>query len=163
MILFLTWASLSVNSPQLPSARAVSPELYHTLQQQDSSVKRIPQNLGIEPSFRTNPLLRSLLNGQIDQSRLPAAIDSLLQVHPEWKGALLRELLVPNDPRALIVRPSPIARFQEDLNQHIKFTPFEIMSQIAKRYALYNSTDNSIKAYQIDIIGTIIWLHDILK
>lgn len=114
------------------------------------------------PGFRTlSPSIFS--SSQTTMQISSAALDSLLRLHPSIRGPLLEELLIPKgqpleDPDQVALR-----KFNEQLVKDSKLTPFERMSLINKRQADLFRFDNSIRWYQLDILGTIRWLGEALK
>ncbi len=114
------------------------------------------------PAFRT---LTPSLSGssRILRHISSSALDSLLRSQPSLRGPLLEELLIPKDQP--LEDPDQIAlrKFNEQLVKDSRLTPFERMSLINKRQAELFRFDNSIRWYQLDIIGTIRWLQEVFK
>ena len=166
MLLLLTLASLAFGNPPPAQPSLAAPDTV-TAKDQDSlsrmgaNLTRIRRPLQERPSYRRN---MPFFGPWTDRPYPDGAIDSLLKKNPMVRGPLLRELLIPSDPFADFPEPSALDFFNRRLEQDSKFTPFERMSLIAKRYALYNSSDRSLKSYQLDIRRTIRWwLEEVLK
>lgn len=91
------------------------------------------------------------------QQTFATALDSIIKINPGLRNPFLRELLIPSGASLNNLSTSPSARFNRELEQYSKFTSFERMCLIAKRYALYNSSDRSLKSYQLEIRRTLRW------
>lgn len=98
------------------------------------------------------------------QHTFATILDSLLRTNPTLRNRLLKELLIPSDAISNDISLSLLAQFNRELEKDSKFTSFERMCLIAKRYAIYNSSDKSLKSYQLEIRRTIQWwLEEVLK
>jgi len=168
MLILFTCASLTLAA----SVQAhVLPIVCDTIKSQDqNTVGRRDTNLILRntllqerPDLRSHAPLNILFGQQIDQRHFAGAVDSLLRAHPEVRGPLLRELLIPSAPLVSLSTKSAIKSFNEQLFNDSRLSPFERMSLIAKRYQLYHANDNTLKSQQLDIVGTIKWLLEIFK
>lgn len=167
MLIVLTWASLTfVNtSPAgvvLSASDTTRPQTRDTVESTASSALRTTVLLQERPYLRTNALINRLLESRNDQA-LRAALDSLLATNPAYRALLLKELLVPTGPGAPPMLISPTETFDRQMAKYCKFTVFERMGLIAKRYNLYYPPGKTLKDYQIDILGTIRWLNEVLQ
>jgi hypothetical protein len=166
MLLLLTLASFALNNPppvqlSIAVSDTVKAKDQDSLTGTDTNQTLIRRAFQERPSYKSDSPLSGL---RTDQRYLEGTIDSLLKKNPMLRGPLLRELLMPSDLFADFREPLALDIFNRRLDHDSKFTPFERMSLIAKRYALYNSSDRSLKSYQLDIRQTIRWwLEEVLK
>ena len=168
MLILLTWASLTFVAPPIVQSAPVDcdsirSEKQDTASREDSNLVRIRTSLREKPNHRTSAPLNVLFGQKIDEHQLSDVLDSLLKENPALKGPLLKELLVPSGPPAYYLSASGLERFNPQLQKDSKFTPFERMSLIAKRYAICYPSDKSSKSQQLDIIATVLWLQQVLK
>ncbi len=167
MLILLAILSMNVCVPQTHRGMHVQVDTLKqenrdtVLEERSATVlkKGMPQEM---PGFRTLNSSLSASNGPILHIT-SKTLDSLLRTHPALRGPLLEELLIPKgqpleDPMQVALRT-----FNEQLVKDSRFTPFERMSLIAKRQADLYRWDNSIRWYQLDILGTIRWLQETLK
>ena len=113
--------------------------------------------------FSSTPLFNTPFGPEIKPQQLVDTLNKLLTTRPLLRDAILKEMLLPTPSLTNSEPLSPIESFNFQLQNASELTPFERMSLIAKRYALYNPDDKSLRAYQLDIIGTILWLQEVLK
>lgn len=168
MLIFFALASLTVIGAPVAQSTPVDcdtlkSEKQDTVRRKDSDLVRTRTSLQEKPNFRNGAPLSALLGLEVDQRQLAGAIDSVLRKNPILRNPLLKELLIPSG--SLVNHPpiSGIDFFNRQLEQDSKFTVFERMSMIAKRYAVYHPPDKSLKSYQLDVLGTVIWLGEVLK
>ncbi len=167
MLRVLTMALMMFHLSQASQdVRAAADSLEHGRQDtiRDERSVTILRNRAFQemPGFRT-PNSALFGTGQPLQQLSSSALDSLFQSRPSLREPLLEELIMPKgqpleDPTQVALR-----KFNEQLVKDSKFTPFERMSLIAKRQADLYRWDNSIRWYQLDILGTIRWLQEALK
>jgi hypothetical protein len=166
MLLLLTWASLAFGNPppvqpSFPASDTIKRQGQDSLSRNDADPSRIRPSVQERPSITKNT---SPLGACAEQPFLGGAIDTLLKKNPILRRSLLRELLIPSEP--LTNHPAPTAQdlFNQRLEEYSRFTPFARMSLIAKHYAIYNSSDRSLKSYQLDIRRTLRWwFEEVLK
>jgi hypothetical protein len=168
MLILLTWASLTFVAPPIvqfapADCDSIRSEKQDTLSRKDSDLVRTRTSLQEKPNFRTSTPLNILFGPGIDQQQLEGTVDSLLKKNPMLKGPFLKELLIPSGPPASYPSSSGLELFNQQLEKDSKFTPFERMSLMAKRNAIYAPSDKSLKSQQLDIIGTMVWLQEVLK
>lgn len=169
MLILITWASITLAGPS--GARStptvcdmIRSHAQDTVKGRDSELIRDNSIVQERPSFRTRSPLNNIFDPQFNQQQFTRAVDSLLRTHPELKGPFLRELFISSGSLAEYAARSPLESFNQQLLRDSRFTPFERMSLIAKRYAIYNSSDRSLKSYQLDIRRTIQWwLEEVFK
>lgn len=159
MLLLLTLASFAFNNPppvqpSIALSDTVKAKDQDSLAGTDSNQTLIRRTFQEGPSYKSDSLLSGL---RTHPAYLEGALDSLLKKNPWLQGPLLRELLFPANSTTVYPKFSTLDIFNRRLEQDSKFTPFERMSLIAKRYATYNSADRSLKSYQLDIRRTIQW------
>jgi hypothetical protein len=122
---------------------------------------------GVSPQERTpfgqNTSLNIVLSTQANQQQFARIVDSVLRINPILRAPLLKELLIPSGPLANYPPASGLDAFNQQLLRDSKFSSFERMGLIAKRYAITNPNPNAFSTHQIDIIGTILWLYEVLK
>jgi hypothetical protein len=167
MLTLLAAASMTLFVPQAPQAlHAQADSLQQDRQdtvQGERSVTILRSGMFREmPGFRT-PEQFLFGSARTIQGMSSSALDSLLRSQPSLRAPLLKELLIPEgqpleDPSQVALR-----KFNEQLIKDSKLTPFERMSLIARRQADLYRYDNSIRWYQLDIIGTVRWLEEVLK
>ena len=89
-----------------------------------------------------------------------AEIDSLVRIHPELRALLLRQFLVPSPALPEFGPLSDSERFAAYMREHIPVSPFERMSQLARRHAANFDIPlhPAFRDYQLDILATIHWL-----
>jgi hypothetical protein len=166
MLLLITWASLAFNNPPLAQ---LSCSTFDTVkrQEQDSVARKDSNKSQVRPSVQEQPSIRkrrSPLNSWTVPEFHGSAIDTILIENPTLRHQFLRNLLIPSEPFIDDPAAAALKPFNERLERASKFTPFERMSVIAKRDAIYNPSDKSLKSYQLDIRKTIQWwLEEVLK
>jgi hypothetical protein len=165
MLLLLTWASLAFSNPpfvppSFPASDTIKRQDQDSLNRNGADPSRIQPSVQERPSIRKNT---SPLGPWTEQPFLGGAIDTLLKKNPILRRQLLRDLLIPSDPFTNHPAATALDLFNQRLEKDSKFTPFERMSLIAKRYATYHPDDKSLKSHQVDILGTIRWLESVLK
>jgi hypothetical protein len=97
--------------------------------------------------------------------RRAAAIDSLLRVHPELKGLVLRALLTPQALPGFFASSPPSRTEAWRLAGNSSMTPFERSGLIkARQMELHDRwTEGRILAPQVDMKRTVIWILELLK
>ena len=168
MLIIFTWASLAFLSlPSLQSAPtdcdSIKTEKQDTVSSKNSEIVGFRTSILKKQQLRIGTPINTLFGSEIDQQHLAGMADSLMKMNPTLKGPILKEMLIPTGPRANYGAVSGLELFHRPLEKESTFTPFEQMSLIAKRYAIYNPPDKSMKSYQIDIRSTIVWLSEVLK
>lgn len=169
MLILFTWASIALTvsstAASTPSAcDTIKSSDQDTVRAQDSELVRKSSLLRERPSMGTSPSLDNRFGPHLDQQEFAGAVHSLIGTHPGLRSLLLREILIPPILPGEFQVKSPLETFNEQLARDSRFTPFERMSLIAKRYAVYNPSDRSLKSYQLDIRRTIAWwLEEVLK
>jgi hypothetical protein len=168
MLILLSWASLTFVAPPIVQSAPVDcdsirSEKQDTASRKDSNLVRTRTSLQEKPNFRTSAPLNTLFGPEIDQQQLAGTVDSLLKKNPMLKGPFLKELLIPSGLPANYPSSTGLELFNQQLEKDSKFTPFERMSLVAKRNAVYDPSDKSLKSQQLDIIGTTLWLQEVLK
>jgi len=110
-------------------------------------------------------ILGGMLIDQRDPARNRAAIDSLLSVHPEIKGLVLRALLMPKPPAGYFASSPPSVSDAWRIAGNSRMTPFEKSGLIKSRQMELHDTwtEGRILAPQMDMVGTVFWLLEILK
>jgi hypothetical protein len=166
MLLLLTLASFALSNPSsIQPSMAGSDTVKAKDQDSQSGTETSPtlirRTFQEKPSYKSDSLLSGL---RTNSAYLEGGIDSLLKKNPLLQGPLLRELLIPSNPITEYPKSSTLDIFNQRLEHDSKFTPFERMSLITRRHALYNSSDRSLKSYQLDIRRTIQWwLEEVLQ
>ena len=164
MLKFIAWLTMSVFSPATAPAASNTHEPIQ-IQQQDTVSRKRPTLPGKEGSTGERSTLRQLtpFSAEEDRQQIGVMLDSLLRHNPGLKSPFLKDLLIPP---ALQMRPARISEL-DSLNQQLlrasKFSVLERMGLIARHYANVNPNAKSYSTHQIDIIGTIFWLGEILK
>lgn len=164
ILIHLAWASLTIVEPVIAHSTlyaldSLKSQGRETVTAKDTDLTQIQNEI---PNVRKLKAA-SLLGGRTHQSQFAAELDSLFEKNPVLRGPFLKELLLPPDPIAGYRPHSVLKLFSEATAEDSTLTPFERMSLIARRYALSHDSDRSLKSCQVDIIGTIIWLRDVLK
>ncbi len=165
MLLLLTWASLAFSNPPLvspsfPACDTIRKQDQDSLSRNDADPPRIRHSVQERSSFTKNT---SPLGPWAGKPFLGGAIDSLLKKNSILKRPLLRDLFIPSDRVTNHPAATALDLFNQRLEINSKFTPFERMSLIAKRYAAYHPDYKSLKSHQLDILRTIRWLKSVLK
>ena len=167
MLLLFTCATLTLVDPAVcatsPACDTVKSQDQDTLARKSPELSRQNSVFREHPAFTTGTELDRLFGRQTDQAQFAAIVDSLLKDHPDLRGPLLRQLLIPPAVHSQVTDQSRLDKFNQQLFDDSKVTPFERMSLIARRYATYHTTATSLRDYQIDVVGTIIWLSEVLK
>ena len=157
MLLLLTWASLTISVPSFVHPTLAASDTVK-FKEHDSLNSKDRGNVRIRPSpFLHNAPFTGI---QTDKQDIATAIDTLLRNNPILRGPLLKEILIPSTSLTQFSQHSVQDLFNQGLERDSKFTPFERMSLIAKRYAIDNTSDRSLKSYQLDILRTIHWWFD---
>lgn len=169
MLILITWTSITLavssSAAPTPSARdTIKSRDQDTVGVQDSEFVQKKPLLRERPSFGTSSFLNNRPAEHPYPQQFAGTVDSLIRTHPEVKRRLLRELLIPSRLPGESRETSPLESFNEQLERDSKFTSFERMSLIAKRYATDHPPDRSMKSYQLDIRRTIRWwLEEVFK
>ena len=166
MLLLITWASLAFNNP--PLAQLSFPISDTVKRQEQDSVDRKDANKSqVRPSVQEQPSIRKRtppLNSWTVPEFHGSTIDTILIENPTLRHQFLRNLLIPAEPFIDDPAATALKLFNDRLDKSSKFTPFERMSLITKRYAIYNPSDKSLRSYQLDIHKTIRWwFEEVLK
>lgn len=168
MLVLVTCVSLAIGAvPATPSFPA-NPDTIKT-RDQDTLGRPYPNagrgDTASEEHWRT--ILRSrpgrVLGKPEKRGELATTVDLLLKERPDFRTPLLRELLIPSTPLPNDEVHAQQVTIDPRALQDTAITTFERMGLIAKRYAVVHPTDNSLKAFQIDLIGTYFWLREVLK
>jgi hypothetical protein len=167
MLIVLAVTSIALYQPHIPRDVLVSTDTVVQGRQDtvrdDRPVTILKNGVGRGiPGFRTfAPSLFDI--GQSPYRLSSSALDSLLRSEPFLRGPLLEDLLIPGNGSLDDASHITSRTFNEQLIKDSRFTPFERMSLIAKRQAELYRNDNSIRWYQLNIIGTILWLEGVFK
>ena len=165
MLILFIWASLNFVAPSImPSTTSWGDSIQ--ARQQDTVNSKKPDIFRQREVPQDRPLFwkdNYLFGPQTDQQSLRPLLDSLLRINPTLKTPLLKELLIPSGPLARYPPASALDLFNQELARDGRVSTFERMGLIARRYAVTNPNALSYSTHQIDIIGTILWLSEVLK
>ena len=170
MISLVLLATLSAHDPHQaigPGSVSDSSRTQQTAEvRQESTVARpvrVWSEGGLLRSQET--ILGGMLADQGDPARNCAAIDSLLKVHPEIKGLVLRALLMPEPPAGYFAPSPPSVSDAWRLAGNSRMTPFEKSALIKSRQMELHDTwtEGRILAPQVDMVGTMLWLIEASK
>ncbi len=161
ILLVAGWPGVSQTAFAIPDT--VKSAGRDTVSRQPSDVIRTRPIVLRYPSSARGTILDNLPVGRPDPQHLADIVDSVLRRHPELRQELLKEFRIPSRTDLPVAPQSRLEAFNRNLREESEFTPFERMSLIAKRYAVNHPNDTSLKSHQLDIIGTILWLSEILQ
>jgi hypothetical protein len=110
-------------------------------------------------------ILDRMLSSEGDVSRHAAAIDSLLRVHPELRGLVLRELLMPKPLPGFYASSPPPGSDAWRLAGNSRMTAFQRSGLIETRQMELHDTwtEGRTLAPQMDMVGTVLWLLGLFK
>src|SRR5512146_1208384 len=162
MWIVLTWISLSFANPSgVHGATAADDStrswVQDTVKSNDSGIPPKSILRQVRPYLNTNaPIDRPQESHVIEHSG--TTLGTLTATHPHFKASLLKELLLRAYPVTHFIPTSPAVRFNQQLAQCTRLTPFERMGLVAHWYNLCYPLGKSLKDHQIDILRTIRWL-----
>jgi hypothetical protein len=162
MLFLITWASLIFNNPPLVQPSLVASDTVKR-QERDSLSGTDTEPSQIGHSVQEQPSIRRSISHpspRTEQRFQRSTIDTILLEDPTLRRVLLRNLFMPQVPFNIDDEVTSMSLFNQRLEQASKFTPFERMSLVAKRYSIYDMADQSLKSYQLDISHTIRWWFD---
>jgi hypothetical protein len=166
MLFLIAWALLVSNNPalvQLPLAASATVKR----QERDSLGRTDTEPIRIRSSVQELPSIRKSASPPgpwIERQFQGSTIDTVLMDDPQLRAQLLRNLLIPQVPFNNDQEATSLRLFNQRLEEASKFAPFERLSLTAKRYSIYNPSDQSLKSYQLDIRSSIHWwLEEALK
>ncbi len=168
MLILVAWASFTIVAPTEGRPTSWRTDSIQA-QQQDTVGRKKPGLPTKEPSLREQSQFRQLgpfgtpSNLETDRRQFGRMVDSLFRSDPLLKAPLLRELLIPSVLPAHDPKISELDSLHQQLIRASHFSTFERMGLIARHYSLVNPNSKSFSTHQIDIIGTIIWLNEVLK
>ncbi len=168
MLILVAWASFTIVAPTEGRPTSWRTDSIQA-QQQDTLGRKKPglPSKEITPreqsQFRQTVLFGMPPDQQTNRRQFGRIVDSLFRSDPLLKAPLLKELLIPS---VLPVGPPKVSEL-DSLNQQLarngRFSAFERMGLIARHYSNVNPNAKSYSTHQIDIIGTFLWLSEILK
>ncbi len=168
MLILIAWATFVVHSHAV-AGNAISPGISVQVQQQDTAGSKrttlpakdlTPRQ---HPPFRQTSPYGDAFGPETQERQFGRLVDSLFRSDPQLKAPLLRELLIPSVLPAHDPKISELDSLHQQLIRASHFSTFERMGLIARHYSLVNPNPKSFSTHQIDIIGTIIWLNEVLK
>ena len=168
MLKSIAWAMLTVLSPAIARPATCIHDSIQ-VQQQDTVSRKKPGIHAKETSPQEqSPFLRITPFGtpsgpEANRRPLGGMVDSLLRYNPQLKAPLLKELLIPSALQMRSARISELDSLNQQLMREGKFSALERMGLIARHYSVVNPNAKSFSTHQIDIIGTVIWLGEVLK
>ena len=168
MLMLFTWASLMFVAPPPAQTTAVihGPT---QVQHQDSSGRKKPEFSPNGPSpqerppFRQNAPPSIFLNAQEDQRPFAGIVDSLLKANPLLRTSFLKGLLIPSGSLPVCPPATKLDSVSLRLTRDNRISSFERMGLIARRYEITNPNPHAYSTHQIDVIGTVLWLNQVLK
>jgi hypothetical protein len=170
MVPLLLLATLSVNGPPPglnPNALFDTSRAHGTTHVRQESARSRPVREPSEGGLFLNQetILDRMLSDQGDPEKRVAAIDSLLRVHPELKGLILRELLMPKPLPGFFASSPPSLSEAWRLVGNSRMTAFERSGLIKTRQMELHDTwtEGRILAPQMDMVGTVLWLLGLLR
>jgi len=170
MVALVLFATLAVHDPAPPPRLNIPPDTSRSVVARQARRESRGQNTERDDSGRSlflnrESILDRILSAQGDIAGHVAAIDSLLRAHPELKGLVLREMLMPAPLPGFFALPTPSAGEAWRLAGNSTMTAFEKSGLIKTRQMELHDrwTESRIFAPQMDMVATVQWLLEVFK
>ena len=171
MLILFAWTAFTIGACDSTPSDLTIPSKNRSIKQEhrDTTKNTLPSPIfksevpRVTPGFRPFTTARGIWTPEL-QHRFSDSLDSILQLLPELRNPLLKELLVPSSRGTsndiFIVSQSST---NSELERASEFMPFEVMSLIAKGHDDGHPPDKTLKAYQLEIIRTMHWLNELFR